>query len=606
VERRQFLGGAAAIAVAQSVANLSTESLSVERPFRRVRPGDSRWPSDAEWNGLREQVGGRLIRVTSPLSLCQAKADAEPCNALFESLKNPYYIGDDVALTQTCGWLDAWSSAPSVYAVAARNAADVSAAIKFARRKDLRLVVKGGGHSYLGTSNAPDSLLVWTRPMRDIVVHDSFLAKGCEANAPPQRAVSVGAGAIWLYVYNEVTKNHGRYVQGGGCATVGVAGLVLGGGFGSYSKRYGVAAASLLEAEIVTADGAVRIANPYSNPDLFWALKGGGGGTFGVVTRMTLQTHELPEWFGFVMVAIRSSSRDAFRKLLRQFVSFYAEHLHNPHWGEIANVRPGNILNIQMSFQGLDEAQAKDLWRPFLDWVSSQPESMLEVAPMIRAIPATKRWDTEFIKEIAPWAIRFDNRVGADPNDAYWTANVGEAGHYIYAYQSVWLSEALLVTHRRNLLVDALISASDHSGIELHFQKGLAGGAAEARRSVRQTSMNPAVRDAFVLAIVGSEAPPAFSGVAGHEPDVIEGRRQAGNVSAAMAALWRVSSGPACYVAESDYFLSDWRSAYWGTNYAKLLKVKRKYDPGGLFFAHHCVGSEDWSADGFTRLRSAT
>jgi FAD/FMN-containing dehydrogenase len=107
-----------------------------------------------------------------------------------------------------------------------------------------------------------------------------------------QPAVSVGAGAIWLHVYDAVTTKAGRYVQGGGCTTVGVAGLVQSGGFGNFSKNYGTAAASLLEAEVVTADGEVRIANDCSNPDLFWALNGGGGGTFGVVTRLTLKTHE--------------------------------------------------------------------------------------------------------------------------------------------------------------------------------------------------------------------------------------------------------------------------------------------------------------------------
>jgi len=72
-----------------------------------------------------------------------------------------------------------------------------------------------------------------------------------------------------MHVYNEVTTRNGRYVQGGGCLTVGVAGLVQGGGYGSFSRQYGTAAASLLEAEIVTADGAVRIANACINPDLF-------------------------------------------------------------------------------------------------------------------------------------------------------------------------------------------------------------------------------------------------------------------------------------------------------------------------------------------------
>ena len=90
--------------------------------------------------------------------------------------------------------------------------------------------------------------------------------------------MSIEPGAIWGHAYNEVTTKGGRYVQGGGCMTVGVAGLILGGGFGSFSKAFGTAGASLLEAEVVTADGDVKIANACSNPDLFWALKGGGGG----------------------------------------------------------------------------------------------------------------------------------------------------------------------------------------------------------------------------------------------------------------------------------------------------------------------------------------
>ena len=98
----------------------------------------------------------------------------------------------------------------------------------------------------------------------------------------PQPAVSVGAGAIWMHVYDAVTTRAGRYVQGGGCTTVGVAGLIQSGGFGTFSKNYGTAAGSLLEAEIVTADGAVRIVNACSDPELFWGIKGGGGGSFGV------------------------------------------------------------------------------------------------------------------------------------------------------------------------------------------------------------------------------------------------------------------------------------------------------------------------------------
>ncbi len=116
----------------------------------------------------------------------------------------------------------------------ASNAGDIVTAVNFARQNNLRLVVKGGGHSYLGASNAPDSLLIWTRHLDELTLHDAFTPEGCEADLAPQPAVTVGAGAIWMHTYSEVTTKGGRYVQGGGCGTVGVAGLVQGGGFGTY------------------------------------------------------------------------------------------------------------------------------------------------------------------------------------------------------------------------------------------------------------------------------------------------------------------------------------------------------------------------------------
>ena len=180
--------------------------------------------------------------------------------------KNPYYLGDEVGLTQSLGWVGAWTSRPSVYAVAAKTTQDVVAAVNFARTNNLRLVVKGGGHSYQGTSNAANSLLIWTRHMNAVTLHDAFVGAGCEGRAEPQPAVSIEPGAIWGHVYDEVTTKGGRYVQGGGCLTVGVVGLVLGGGFGSFSKAHGTAGSNLIEAEVVTADGEVKIANACSNP----------------------------------------------------------------------------------------------------------------------------------------------------------------------------------------------------------------------------------------------------------------------------------------------------------------------------------------------------
>jgi hypothetical protein len=224
-------------------AVLSTVSLACPASFARaarlarsrVRPGQPAWPSPTAWDALKGQVGGRLQRLAAPFAGCTTPA-AAACTDAVASLGNPFAVGDQPALTQTSGWAGAWTSQPSAYAVVASSTADVVAAVNFARTHNLRLVVKGGGHSYQGTSNASDSLLVWTRQMKDIQLHDAFVGQGCKTAQP---AVSIGAGAMWIDAYDAVTTKAGRYVQGGGCTTVGVAGLVQSGGFSNFSKSYG-------------------------------------------------------------------------------------------------------------------------------------------------------------------------------------------------------------------------------------------------------------------------------------------------------------------------------------------------------------------------------
>ncbi|MEI7871982.1 MAG: FAD-binding oxidoreductase [Alphaproteobacteria bacterium] len=580
---------------------MSTACAQGAKPaFQRSRPGDPAWPSDANWQALEAEVGGRLVRVTSPLEACAAAPSGAACDAVFKGLKNPYYIRDNVALTQTSGWAGAWVSAPSVWAVSANSAADVAAAVSFARAHKLRLVVKGGGHSYQGTSNAPDSLLVWTRSMDGIVLHDSFVGQGCSTT--PQKAMSIGAGAIWRDAYAAAAKV-GRYVQGGGCLTVGVAGLIQSGGFGSLSKRFGLAAAGLIEAEVVTADGKVLIANACTNPDLFWGLKGGGGGSLGVVTRLTLRTHELPDTLGAAFIVVKATSDQAFRRLIERFIAFYRESLFNPTWGEQVKFHSNNTLEIAMFFQGVDQKAAAAAWKPFLDGVAATPADFTNVIPpTIVAGPARFFWDPVFMKKNAPDVIMSDDRPDAPVENIFWSGNLNEAGWVLHAYESTWMPASLLQPERQGELVDALFAGSRLWTQSLHFNKGLAGAPAEEIAAARDTATNPAVTEAFALAIIASSGPPAFPGIAGHEPDVAKARASAAKIRASMAELRKLVPEPGAYVSESNYYEENWQRAFWGANYPRLRAVKDKYDPDGLFFVHHGVGSEDWSPDGFARL----
>jgi hypothetical protein len=171
----------------------------------------------------------------------------------------------------------------------------------------------------------------------------------------------------------------------------------------------------------------------------------------------------------------------------------------------------------------------------------------------------------------------------------------------MYGYRSGWLPARLLDDGERPGLSQGLFEASRHGRLALHLNKGLAG-APPALAAAKDTAINPAVLDAFALVICAAAGPPAYPGVRGHEPDAAAAGRRALDVHATMDALRRRVPVVGSYVSESDYFEPGWQDAFWGANYPRLLSVKDRYDPQGLFTVHHGVGSERWSADGFTPL----
>jgi len=195
-----------------------------------------------------------------------------------------------------------------------------------------------------------------------------------------------------------------------------------------------------------------------------------------------------------------------------------------------------------------------------------------------------------------------DSRPGAPPDRVLWEGDHDQVGWFILNYKSAWLPASLLMPGEQERLTNALFEATRHWTVGLHFNKGIAGAPPEEVAAVRDTATHPQVTQSFALAIIAMGGPPAYTGMPAKPVDEARAGRFADNVDKSMAELLKVAPGAGAYVSESDYFQADWQTAFWGANYGRLAAVKRKYDPQGLFFVHHGVGSEAWSADGFTRV----
>jgi FAD/FMN-containing dehydrogenase len=296
------------------------------------------------------------------------------------------------------------------------NPDDVAAAVGFARDHDLLLAVRGGAHNGAGLGTCDDGVVIDLSLLSDVEVD------------PEARTVRVGGGCTWGEV-DRATNEHGLATPSGIISTTGVGGLTLGGGLGHLTRKCGLAIDNLLEAEIVLANGERVRASADENPDLFWAIRGGGG-NFGVVTSFLFGLHDVgtvvagPTFWPVEQGAeVLSAYRDFLPKAPRELNGFFlfGSVPPGPPFPEELHFR--KVCGVVWCYASADEEAAAAAMAPLLD---ALPEPLLH-APAPMPYPAIQSafdgvyaagdqwyWRADFVKEIPDEAVEIHARFGAD------------------------------------------------------------------------------------------------------------------------------------------------------------------------------------------------
>ncbi|KZP23529.1 FAD-binding domain-containing protein [Athelia psychrophila] len=245
-----------------------------------------------------------------------------------------------------------------LYSVHATTSSDVQKYVQFATEFNLRIVVKNTGHDYQGRSSSWDGFALWTHGIRGITRNQSFVPEGCSTT--PQDSVTVASGEQWNAVY-QFADDAGVLIVGGDCDTVGAGGgWLLGGGHSVLSPSYGLGVDNLLQAEIVTPDGELQTVSECSNPDLFWAIRGGGAGTWGVLTQVTYKVYPFVPLYA-VSIGKSNSSMQENAQLISALANI-TPNLHDMGVGSFMEVFPteliffallpgGSLANFEAAFQ---------------------------------------------------------------------------------------------------------------------------------------------------------------------------------------------------------------------------------------------------------------
>lgn len=366
----------------------ATAALRQQQPRCRCFPGDACWPSPAEWASFNETLGGRLIATVPLASPCHdddfggvSRYDADRCAAIRARWGQPELHDGTTHSPMTFFFGNASCDpfapreAPCVlgayvpYAVNASDASHYRAALAFARQRDVRLVIRNTGHDYNGKSTGAGALALWTHNLKDRVVFDyppnRVEAEDGAAYPYVGKAMKVGAG-VQAGEAQATANALGYVVVEGDCPTVGYAGgYAQGGGTSPLASRFGLAADQVLEWEVVTADGELLTATPSQNSDLYWALSGGGGGTYGVVLSMTVKMHKNMPTAGAIL-SFDSGDNDAFWYVVKAFLINLPAVLDagaTAYW----MLFPGNFRMPQSYFPNGTAEELERLYQPTVE-----------------------------------------------------------------------------------------------------------------------------------------------------------------------------------------------------------------------------------------------
>ncbi|XWX01146.1 hypothetical protein V2A60_009171 [Cordyceps javanica] len=549
----------------------------------KAYPGVQGWPAADAWSGLNKTVNGQLLRPTElPGGAChkgQPNYDESQCATIAKEWEtSEFHLADPVSVMSneftnyTClpdPKMPCSAAGYPAYVIKVTSSADVKAGVDFARNNNVRLNVKSSGHDFLGRSNAPGTLSLWTHHLSNIEYHPTQF-KLASGRTLQGNSVTFGSGAIMWDIYQALDK-YGQTVVGGGSKTVSAGGYITGGGHSILSPRYGLAADQVIEMEVVTADGRIQKVNQDQNPDLFWALRGGGGSTFGVVTSFTVKTVPSPKMTVAQFVAFTVPEAPFLGDLLGVVgaetptlmdgglsgYNIVSRNFSNPAPG---SGLPDNLAGFQGRLAVLDDPNANEtiakLFKPINDTIN-------------------QRWpgkagffssNTEYKSFLDFFAVNAD------------TETVGD---------NKYLISRLL--HRESLndskaLGAALLSGTGPLGFSTFFLVG-GKGVQEAKPAGGSNAVNSHWRGAYVHTITATQGVPF---------DKETTDKNLKELEKAWAPVRLISPSSGAYINEASIFEPDFHDSFWGTNYPRLAQIKSRVDPHDVFWCTPCVGNEHW------------